>query len=756
MRLKRSNLGARVCALVSFIVLSVIALTAAPAPALALPEGRVYEMVSPVYKGGYGANTIEAVAPDGESVAFGSLGAFAGDPANNAVTNIYIARRGESGWTTTPVTVPAVLAPHSSVIDYSSNLESSLSEDVAGPNGGSAEYDTNEAEFLLHASGLSDMPGNFEVAGEKLIALNGEPFSASYQGGSPDFSHIVFYLSSKETGGEASLLKEAVGTQSRLYDLSTGGGGSLLRLVGLNNSGQVIDPACGEELGDPGNGIESFGTVKGSEFNAVAAGGGEIFFSTTYCSVVPQQLFVRVAGSRTLEVSRPLEVSKPFGGCRKGGVLGEVPCEGAAARAPVEFQGANEAGTLVFFTTTGSLVGEDQDGANDLYMAEIGCPGGEAQCAPVAKEVRSLVQVSHDPHGGESAEVQNTVAIAPDGSYVYFVARGVLSEGLNAEGGAPVRGADNLYVYDSKTGGAPVFVADLCSGPALSGVVEDLRCPAGLEGSEQNDVGLWKESKRGAQIAGGGRILVFSSYGQLLSGDTDTAKDVYRYDAVTGVLERVSTGEGGSDANGNNSAYDATIAPNEEGGLVYRQQGLNSRAVSGDGSRIIFTSAEPLSSDAVNGLANLYEWHIEPGETEGHTFLVSSGSSTAPVKEAVISVTGNDVFFKTTQGLVPQDTDGQNDLYDARLRGGFPVQPGPVQPCSGDACQGSLANPAPLLVPGSVSQAPGENVSTPPVAQAKAKAKKPKAKRAKARKRKRSSRKPHRGRVKNAAERGRS
>jgi hypothetical protein len=35
--------------------------------AFALPEGREYEMVSPVYKGGYGVVGIEAVAPDGKA-----------------------------------------------------------------------------------------------------------------------------------------------------------------------------------------------------------------------------------------------------------------------------------------------------------------------------------------------------------------------------------------------------------------------------------------------------------------------------------------------------------------------------------------------------------------------------------------------------------------------------------------------------------------------------------------------------------------
>ena len=52
-------------ALASLVTLTVLfgGLTLASS-AVALPEGRVYEMVSPVFKGGYGADLIQAV-PDG-------------------------------------------------------------------------------------------------------------------------------------------------------------------------------------------------------------------------------------------------------------------------------------------------------------------------------------------------------------------------------------------------------------------------------------------------------------------------------------------------------------------------------------------------------------------------------------------------------------------------------------------------------------------------------------------------------------------
>jgi hypothetical protein len=91
------------------------------------------------------------------------------------------------------------------------------------------------------------------------------------------------------------------------------------------------------------------------------------------------------------------------------------------------------------------------------------------------------------------------------------------------------------------------------------------------------------------------------------------------------------------------------------------------------------------------------------------------------VEDVVISPDGSDIFFDTTQGLVPQDTDGAPDVYDARVDGGFPPEPGPIQPCSGDACQGPLTNPAPLLIPGSVVQVAGGNLAQPGAASSKVK-----------------------------------
>ena len=63
-------------------------------------------MVTPLYKGGYGATHIEAVSPEGGRVGFFSPGAFAGSPQGPNFGVDYVAIRGGAGWTTVPILPP--------------------------------------------------------------------------------------------------------------------------------------------------------------------------------------------------------------------------------------------------------------------------------------------------------------------------------------------------------------------------------------------------------------------------------------------------------------------------------------------------------------------------------------------------------------------------------------------------------------------------------------------------------------------------
>lgn len=692
--------------------------------ALAASGSRAYEMVSPVYKGGYGANAVQAVAPNAESVAFFSKGSFAGTPQSPRLTGWdYVARRTASGWSTVPITPPSTLMPFVIDQDASRSLESTLALGKPGANEEAAFQQGAEVEFLLHEIASPDDEGDWEVGDTPMTTLDGRSPTAVYAGGSGDLCHLLFNHVS------GPLLPEATETdvpQQLLYevDRGCGGGSPALRLVGLNNSHRNITSTCEVVPGA----TETYASIpEKSAFNAIADGGSEIFFTTGVSKVCEHQLFVRLGGVRTLEVSRPLDVSLPFGGCvGEGSIPGEVPCEGGGTRPNSTFVGASEDGSKVFFRTSASLVAGDSDTSSDLYMASIGCPSAEDPCEPARKEVLSLTQVSH---GAESANVQGVLRVAPDGSRIYYVATGNLLDGgereaLEARGRpVPAVGADNLYMYDSVTD-RTVFVADLCSGPQSSGTARDISCPSNLiaGAGARNDTSLWERGE--VQSAGhDGRFLVFTSYAQLTSDDTDTARDVYRYDAETGDLTRVSIGEAGAHANGNDSLFNATILAGHWGESVQWQYEMDNRAITEDGSRIVFETAEPLSGKATNGLVNVYEWH-EEGASGGDVSLVSSGSGEESIEDATISLGGRDIFFVTSQGLVKEDGDGAIDVYDARIGGGFPTPLSERQPCEGDACQGPLTNPTPLLVPGSVSQAPGEsappsNTAKPPKKKAK-------------------------------------
>ena len=69
------------------------------------------------------------------------------------------------------------------------------------------------------------------------------------------------------------------------------------------------------------------------------------------------------------------------------------------------------------------------------------------------------------------------------------------------------------------------------------------------------------------------------------------------------------------------------------------------------------------------------------------------GEELLPGAPAILSASGNDVYFATSTSLVPQDDgDVLTNVYDARIDGGFPT-PAPEPSCSGEACQGASSGP---------------------------------------------------------------
>jgi hypothetical protein len=369
----------------------------------------------------------------------------------------------------------------------------------------------------------------------------------------------------------------------------------------------------------------------------VSSDGRVIVFGSGCNSGTPSELWARVGGSATVAVSGS-ECTRPFGD--PNGV-----CNPFSAPA---YAGAADDGSRVFFTTSQQLVNGDIDQTNDLYACDI--PAGEPEPVGTANHCATLTQVSG---AATDAQVRRAVAVSKDGSRVYFVAQGVLAGNLGVGGFGAVAGADNLYLWerdDAHPAGQTRYVARL----ADSG--DDLAR---------------------AQLTPDNRYLLFTTANRLVDSgagaDADDARDVYRYDAVTHALVRVSTSIAGG--GGNAAGFDANI-PQASG-------------MSADGSTVVFATAEALSPDAdTNGVTDAYAWR------DGQVSLISADGGNA----VGVTPSGRDIFFITSAQVLPADGDLGTDIYTARLGGGF-ARPQPPAPCSGDSCQGLLSGVSGLAGP---------------------------------------------------------
>lgn len=645
-----------------------------------LPDCRAYEQVTPSYKGAYEFVPL-FVSGDGSRVFAESFATVAGSGANNTLGASYQLDRTSAGWATVAVSPPASRFPKSGYPD--SPDESADGTTIWGTNEGQDDL------FVHHPDGVFTTIGPGIPAGALIENEQG----VEYVGASLGFSHVLFSINfSYQYWPFDTTEKLADAYWHSLYEY-TGTGNTEPVLVGVSGGAgdHTLISQCGTSLGSKGS---------ADAYNAVSSSGETVFFTAEHhaekCSSVQppvSELYARIGGESTVAIS---ELTLPAG----------EECTGACAAAratPSEgvFQGASQDGSKVFFLTEQPLLNSDEDAKMDLYEAEL---EGEGQSAKVGR----LVQVSHDPTHGQAAEVQGVARVSEDGSHVYFVAKGVLSEGPNAEGGEPTLGADNLYVYGPD--------------PAHPGEFQTVFITT-LSSSDAAD---WQQKdERPVQATPDGRFLLFQSVANLTGDAPDATQQLYRYDASDGELIRVSIGqEGVFNADGATGKM-VTPSPGFSGVDSLSSHGP---AISDDGSYVFFESEDGLTPNALNDVVvsdennrkeyanNVYEWH------EGNVYLISDGhdrtinfSGTSSVQLVGADPSGANVFFTTGDALSATDDDDLIDVYDARIDGGFPALVVP-EPCSGDACQARPVAPSSEAAPGTpFFTGPGDLVSPPPV-----------------------------------------
>ena len=103
--------------------------------------------------------------------------------------------------------------------------------------------------------------------------------------------------------------------------------------------------------------------------------------------------------------------------------------------------------------------------------------------------------------------------------------------------------------------------------------------------------------------------------------------------------------------------------------------------------QVFFETTEALLPRDTNGQTDVYEF-----DSRGGLHLISTGTSSGESLLLDASVSGDDVFFLTPQSLVPQDTTEEAlRIYDARVDGGFPEGALPPACTTADACRAAAA-----------------------------------------------------------------
>jgi hypothetical protein len=668
-----------------------------------LPDGRAYEMVTPVAKNAaLLGNVFPVLLPDfsadGSRLILASPQCF-GDAASciakrGRVGTPYQFTRGSAGWVASAMAPPATQFEANAVRNVNADAGSALFSMPTPPHG-------EDDFYVRHADGsLTDIgPVTPPELGER--GLGGGLVLAT-----SNFSHTVI------EGNSLWPFDESIGASVLEY---IAGGGAEPRLVGVSgglNSNDLIS-VC--------NTLAGAGVDQAATGSALSGDGQIVFFTAERCGAVGEhaavpadEVWARIGGSESVELSRSE--------CGGGEAAGEVSCRAAEALpANAAFQGASVDGSKAFFTSTQQLTDTASEDSNEADSAKnpgcaeaVGVSGCNLYEYDLARAGgRGLVTVSKGD-AGAGPRVQGVVAISSDGSRVYFVAKGVLSGVANGRGELARDGEENLYVFErdvTHPEGVVRFIATLSEANASKGA----------------DLGEWKQGVEVGNVSSDGRFLVFTSQAPLTGDDSRVdggAAQVFRYDDATGALVRVSIGEGGFNDNGNAGVGDASIVPARALTFFVGGAGRRDPSMSDNGRRVFFMSPIALTPGALNDVViseqsgrteyaqNVYEFE------DGHVSLISGGRDVSVVANPAcngnssvclvgVDVSGDNVFFTTTDSLVPGDTDTQVDFYDARVCSvSSPCVAAAAPEAAG--CLGEVCHGVPVVQPG----VPGGGSST--------------------------------------------
>ncbi len=519
-----------------------------PASASQLPDGRAYELVSPVEKHGGEVIPLDPeqgscptivdckpgpdsqpfprqVAPNGEAIAYEGFSFSPGEGA--AIFNEYISRRSSSGWQTENPSPTLSGSIPSGYESFSQNLEEGLFFQQFPSLTGSAPFEYQNLYTQATTAPLALTPLVAAVPPNRTARSgSSSPFSLVYAGASADLSHIFFEANDALT--EATpFAPEAVDggvNENNLYEWSGG------RLSLVNTAPGNVATAPGAAFGSgfalsiPGS-RRSVPTIS----NAISTDGSRVFWTSS-----SGQLYVRIDAASTEEIPDPgkfltaaadgssVLLSDGHVYDLETGTLTDLTNGDGGFQGVM---GQSEDLSRIYFVDTAVLTGVERNGRGE--QAEAGEGNLYLRSEGRTSYVATVALKGFESTDWEAAAVRRTAEASPNGEWLEF-------EGL---------GKMELYDADS---GELICAACIRSGAASQGFFS-----APVIGEGQAPLGQPR------YITDAGR-LVFDSADALAPLDTNAGvEDVYEYEPSGvgncrqsgGCVSLISGGTGTSDSN---------------------------------------------------------------------------------------------------------------------------------------------------------------------------------------------------------------
>jgi hypothetical protein len=665
--------------------------------ASANPDGRAYELASPPDKNGgdvvgeitrTGAADVEGPGLP-MAVTFTSQTAF-GDVRGTGSVTQYLSERdgrpGTPGWSTHGI-IPAqdalsfggtANALEPAYVAFSPKLThgvlqawSPLTHD---PNVANVENLYRRDDVRAHGVGFYTLLSSCPVCDSTATPLPDMTAVDQYPafgGGSDDLSNVVFE-------SRWNLTADATGNSFKLYKASPLG----LRLL--------ADPTG---AGCPGGTTCSI-AGQGAHFtynpHVVSTDGSRVTYTTPATEDGQVQVDTGVNASRIYQFDDrgtpdpSDDTSVQVNASERTDCADGLSCQGTLepdpnGAAPALFWAASADGSRVFFTSAEQLTDDPARQTPRLYLWH--------RAPDIHGHHLTLMDVNRNPVD-PTRQVDGVIGASDDGHRVYFMTLGQLVNDPQLPTGP------NAYIY--------LWRDDLPGGPTIQYVGELAR----RNDEDANLNPALSVARKAARVTADGKFLLFEAsdgsgltgydHGTCVSNSNNSANDkcseVYVYSADTQTLACASCRSDGVPA-----TADATLSAAIGVGYIRLTRHLN-RAISADGRRVFFTTAEALLPEDRNGKKDVYEYDTP----DRSVHLISSGQDDADSVFMDASADGGDVFFLTRERLIGWDQDRNYDIYDARIGGGFPDRPVAVE-CTGDDCSSHSAGTPAALLPGSAA-----------------------------------------------------